>query len=49
MFKKISEFLKSFFKKDDIEDELEYINYNDKYISELNKYNIEENTDGIME
>ncbi len=49
MFGKISEFFKSLFKKDDIEDELEYIDYNDEYISELNKCNIEENTNGNLE
>ena len=49
MFGKISEFFKSLFKKDDIEDDLEYIDYNDKYISELNKCNIEENTNGNLE
>ena len=47
MFVKIIEFIKSF--KPSEEDELEYIDYNDKYISELNKCNIEEKTNGNLE
>tara|TARA_B100000287_G_scaffold172726_1_gene162881 strand:+ start:306 stop:458 length:153 start_codon:yes stop_codon:yes gene_type:complete len=50
MFIKIMEFLKKIFKKEEFfEDELEYINYYDSYISELNKCNIEEKTNVILE
>ncbi len=49
MFVKIINFFKNIFKKDYIEDELEYINYRDSYISELNKCNIEEKTNGNLE
>jgi hypothetical protein len=49
MFVKIINFFKNIFKKDVIEDELEYINYRDSYISELNKCNIEEKTNGNLE
>ena len=43
------EFFKNKFKNEEFEDELEYINYRDSYISELNKCNIEEKTNGNLE
>tara|TARA_B100000073_G_C23259158_1_gene381708 strand:+ start:92 stop:244 length:153 start_codon:yes stop_codon:yes gene_type:complete len=50
MIVKIINFFKNIFKKKEYEDDLEYIDYCDKYVSELNKCNnIEENRNGNLE
>jgi hypothetical protein len=50
MFVKLIETLKNIFRKDELEDELDYVNYNDSYLSELNKIKNEEvNTNELVQ
>ena len=50
MFVKLIETFKNIFRKDELEDELDYVNYNDSYLSELNKIKNEEvNTNELVQ
>jgi hypothetical protein len=50
MFVKLIETLKNIFRKDKLEDELDYVNYHDSYLSELNKIKNEEvNTNELVQ
>ena len=48
MFVKLIETLKNIFRKDKLEDELDYVNYYDPYMSELNNVKLKEETNNEL-